>query len=587
MERQQTFKARVLEKQQSFRPLEKQKSFRRGIMETQKSFRRGAMEKNQSFREKKKDSPGKRGDSPLHIASRSGNLLQVKGILSDGNDDRLKELISMQNSDGETALYLAAESGHVEVVCEILKHSDAQTAAIKATNSFDAFHIAARQGHVGIWLGMQPDSVKSLAWRLQNILKELLSFSSGLAMTAGSSNMTALYTAATQGHIDVVNLLLESNPNLAPIARNNGKSALHAAARMGHVEVVKSILTKDPSVCFKTDKKGQTALHVAVKGQNVDIVMELLKSDPSIINLKDGKGDTALHIASKKGYSLVVQSLVTVEGINVNAFNKAGETALDIAEKNGNEAMTTILRDVGAVTAKEHAHPPSPAKQLKQTVSDIKHDVHSQLQQTRKTGIRVQKIKKKIKKLHIEGLNNAINSNTVVAVLIATIAFAAIFTAPGQYVEAEKEGYTIGEANVARHAAFTIFFVSDSLALFISLAVVMVQTSIIVIEQKAKKIMVFIINKLMWLACLFISVAFVSLTYIVVGRKNWWLAWATLGIGAVIMLTTIGSMCYCIILHQVDQKNKRSLRRNSGSKSRSWSVAVDSDSELHKRIYAL
>ncbi|CAA7404566.1 unnamed protein product [Spirodela intermedia] len=560
-----------MEKQQSFRLMEKQKSFRpRMVMESQRSFRVRAMRGQRSFQDKSKgkDGVGKRGDSSLHLASRAGNLLQVQQILSQSDRDHLKGLVSAQNCDGETPLYVAAENGHSQIVHEILGLSDVHSAALKACNGFDSFHIAAKQGHVGV-------------------LKMLLSFSSELAMTVGPSNVTPLYSAAAQGHSDVVNLLLESNASLAKIARNNGKTALHAAARNGHVDIVTSLLRSDPHISLEVDKKGQTAFHVAVKGQNVAMIVELLKADPSVVNVKDLKGNTPLHIAARKAHPLIVKTLTEVEGVEVNAFNRARETPLDILEKNSNEELASVLRDAGGAAARDLAVPPSPAKQLKQTVSDIKHDVQSQLQQTRKTGIRVQKIKKRLKKLHVEGLNNAINSNTIVAVLIATVAFAAIFTVPGEYVEKETSGHSLGEAFIANKSEFIIFFVADSLALFISLAVVVVQTSIIVTEQRAKKHMVSIINKLMWLACLFISVAFVSLTYVVVGRRSSWLAWLTTAMGATIMLTTIGSMCYCIIRHRVEQKNLRNLRRSSVSQSRTWSAAVESDSELHKRIYAL
>ena len=47
-----------------------------------------------------------------------------------------------------------------------------------------------------------------------------------LAMTTNSVNATALDTAATQSHIDIVNLLLEIDASLARIARNNGKTLL-------------------------------------------------------------------------------------------------------------------------------------------------------------------------------------------------------------------------------------------------------------------------------------------------------------------------------------------------------------------------
>lgn len=134
-----------------------------------------------------------------------------------------------------------------------------------------------------------------------DVLVEMLRVFPNLNMTTDSFNSTALHTAATQGHIDVVNLLLDTDSELAKIARNNGKTVLHTAARMGHLEVVKSLLGKDPTIGFRTDKKGQSALHMAVKGQNLEIVQELIKPDPSVLLLEDNKGNTPLHIATWKG----------------------------------------------------------------------------------------------------------------------------------------------------------------------------------------------------------------------------------------------------------------------------------------------
>ncbi|KAL6343253.1 hypothetical protein AAG906_022169 [Vitis piasezkii] len=570
MEKQQSFRG-VMEKQQSFRGLmEKQKSFR-GFMEKQKSFRI-AMERQLSFgggseRKKVKESPGKRGDSHLHLAARAGNLTRVQEIIEKCESSELKALLSKQNQEGETPLYVASENGHALVVSELLEHVDLQTASITANNGYDPFHVATKQGHLGV--------------------EGTFAVFPNLAMTTDSSNSTALHTAAAQGHIDVVHLLLETDPNLAKIARNNGKTVLHSAARMGHLEVLKALVSKDPSIVFRTDKKGQTALHMAVKGQNVEIVHALLKPDPSVMSLEDNKEIQHYILQQERVF---VQCLLSVEGIKMNATNKAGETPLDIAEKFGTQEIASILREAGATNSADHGKPPNAAKQLKQTVSDIKHDVQSQLQQTRQTGVRVQHIAKRLKKLHISGLNNAINSATVVAVLIATVAFAAIFTVPGQYVEVPTKGASLGQAHIARTAAFLIFFVFDSLALFISLAVVVVQTSVVVIEQKAKKQLVFVINKLMWMACLFISIAFISLTYVVVGSHARWLAVCATVIGSVIMLTTIGAMCYCVIVNRIAEAKKRNIRK-AESRSRSFSVSMASESELlnseYRRMYAL
>ncbi|XP_066351793.1 ankyrin repeat-containing protein At5g02620-like isoform X1 [Miscanthus floridulus] len=590
MERQSSIRLGALEKLKSFRGMEKQKSFR-GIM---------------SLERRSRDSPGKRGDTPLHLAARSGSVAHAQRILAELDRALVAEMAARQNQDGETPLYVAAEKGHAEVVREILKVSDVQTAGIKASNSFDAFHIAAKQGHLGhseLQICNRPSAFKAnnsllpFLGYFAEVLKEMLQALPALAMTTNSVNATALDTAAILGHVDIVNLLLETDASLARIARNNGKTVLHSAARMGHVEVVRSLLNKDPGIGLRTDKKGQTALHMASKGHNAEIVVELLKPDVSVIRIEDNKGNRPLHVATRKGNIIIVQTLLSVEGIDVNAVNRSGETAFAIAEKMNNEELVNILKEAGGETAKQQVHPPNSAKQLKQTVSDIRHDVQSQIKQTRQTKMQVNQIKKRLEKLHIGGLNNAINSNTVVAVLIATVAFAAIFTVPGNFVEDLTQappGMSLGQAYVASNPAFIIFLVFDALALFISLSVVVVQTSLIVVERRAKKRMVFVMNKLMWLACLFISVAFIALTYVVVGRDDWWLAWCTMVIGTVIMLTTLGSMCYCIITHRLEEKNTRKIRKKaSASQSRgSWSRSVDSDeeilnSEYKTKMYAL
>ncbi|XP_014494814.1 ankyrin repeat-containing protein At5g02620-like [Vigna radiata var. radiata] len=523
---------------------------------------------------------GKRDDTPLHSATRAGNLSVLKDTVSGTEGGELRALLTKQNHAGETVLYVAAEYGYVDMVREMIQYYDLAGAGIKARNGFDALHIAAKQGDL-------------------DIVKILMEAHSELSMTVDPSNTTALHTTALQGHIEIVKFLLEAGGSLATIARSNGKTALHSAARNGHVEVVKALLEKEPAIATRTDKKGQTALHMAVKGQNLEVVKELIKADPSTVNMVDNKGSTPLHIATRKGRAQIVKLLLGQTETDSLAVNKSGETALDTAEKTGNSEVKDILLEHGVRSAKTLKTQPATttARELKQTVSDIKHEVHHQLEHTHQTRRGVQGIAKRINKLHAEGLNNAINSTTVVAILIATVAFAAIFTVPGQFADDPKDippgsGMSIGEANIASQAAFLIFFVFDSIALFISLAVVVVQTSVVIIENKAKKQMMAIINKLMWLACVLISVAFLALSFVVVGKDEKWLAIGVTVIGTTIMATTLGTMCYWVIRHRIEASNLRSIRKSSmGSRSRSFSVSVMSDSELqnneHKILYAI
>ncbi|XP_016468402.1 ankyrin repeat-containing protein At5g02620-like [Nicotiana tabacum] len=520
---------------------------------------------------------GKRDDSSMHAAARAGNIVAIREILEKTEEEELAELIIKQNSAGETALYVAAEYGYYQSVREMIHYYDLVAAGIKARNGYDALHIAAKQGDL-------------------DVVKVLMEAHPELSMTVDVSNTTALHTTANQGHIEVVNYLLEAESSLATIAKSNGKTALHSAARNGHVQVLKALLSKEPGIATRMDKKGQTALHMAVKGQNLEVVEELIRADPSLINMVDNKGNTALHIAARKGRDQIVKLLLVQNETDTRVVNRTNETVLDTAEKLGQAEIVTIFQEHGVQSARSiKPQATNPARELKQTVSDIKHGVHYQLETTRLTRRRIQDIAKRVYKMHAEGLNNAINSTTVVAVLIATVAFGAIFQINGQWVDDPDDippDHSLGEANIGPNPAFLVFFVFDSISLFIALAVVVVQTTIVVIESRAKKKMMSIINKLMWVACLFVSVAYLSLSYVVVGDDNLWMPILVSIIGASIMATTIGTMCYWVVMNRIRSSNKRSIRRNSlASRSRSWSASVLSDSDAlnneYKKIYAI
>lgn len=535
-------------------------------------------------------------DTELHVAARAGNLERVKQILCgtagegdpfDHNHDSVvmiaeiadkvqRDLIAAQNDLGETSFYIAAGYGHVDIIKELLKYIDFEAASVKTQSGYDALHIAAKHGHLDIVL-------------------ELLRFCPTLSTTNDLSNSTPLYSAAIQGHLDIVNALLEVDKKLIKIARSNGKTALHSAARLGHLEVIKVLLGNDPEITARKDNKGQTALQMAVKGKSVDVVEELLRANPSVINLQDNKGNTALHITTRKWRVQIVKELLSCPDINVNAVNKLEETALDIAEKlpcaEYASEIKDALREAGAKSAK-NINQPKEIRQLTKTVSDIKHGVETQFMQTVKTDKRVTGIAKKLRKMHREGILNATNSVTVVALLIAAIAFAALFTVPGQYKGA---GPDAGEAIIADKIEFKIFFIFDSLALFISLAVVVVPISLVAWETKAQQRVVIIINKLMWLASICISVSFIALSYIVVRQHAKWAAIAVTVVGGSIMLTTLATMCYFVIRHQIKNykdRSQRKIRRSSRSRSYSWSIySEQSDSDVcksdYEKIYAL
>ncbi|KAK4406148.1 Ankyrin repeat-containing protein ITN1 [Sesamum angolense] len=537
---------------------------------------------------------GRHNDTELHLAAQRGDLAAVKQILDEINcqmegsssgadfDQEVAEIrasvVNEVNELGETALYTAAERGHIDVVKELLNLMEDMFTLQPHVNYCILFVFQDSVGLCSIlyWSLERSVNVPSICLA---IVQVLLDHDPGLIKNIGPSNATPLITSASRGHSAVVNELLSKDCSLLEISRSNGKNALHLAARQGHVDIVKALLDKDPQLARRTDKKGQTALHMAVKGVNSEVVKLLLEADAAIVMLPDKFGNTALHIATRKKRAEIVSELLRLPDTNVNALNRDHKTALDIAEDLPLSEESSEIREClcryGAVRANELNQP---RDELRKTVTQIKKDVHIQLEQTKRTNKNVHGIAKELRKLHREGINNATNSVTVVAVLFATVAFAAIFTVPG----GDDDN---GMAVVVSSASFKIFFIFNAIALFTSLAVVVVQITLVRGETKAERRVVVVINKLMWLASVCTSVAFMASSYIVVGRKHKWAAILVTVVGGVIMAGVLGTMTYYV----VKSKRTRSMRKrekHARSGSNSWHHSEFSDSDID-RIYAL
>ncbi|KAL2485314.1 Ankyrin repeat family protein [Abeliophyllum distichum] len=519
---------------------------------------------------------GRHNDTELHLAAQKGDVAAVRQILGEIDEQMLQTttgaefdaelaeirsaLVNEVNELGETPLFTAAERGYIDVVKELLPYTTKEGITSKNKSRFDPLHIAASQGH-------------------HAIVQILLEHDPGLSKTVGQSNATPLISAATKGHLAVVNELLLKDSSLLEIPKSNGKNALHLAARQGHVDIVKALLEKDTQLARRTDKKGQTALHMAVKGVRCEVVKLLLQADAAIVMLPDKFGYTALHVATRKKRAEIVNELLLLRDTNVNALTRDHKTALDIAENLPLSEETSEIKDCltryGAVRANELNQP---RDELRKTVSEIKKNVHTQLEQARKTNKNMNGIAKELRKLHREGINNATNSVTVVAVLFATVAFAAIFTVPG----GDDDN---GMAVMVSSPSFKIFFISNAIALFTSLAVVVVQITVVRGEIKSERRVVEVINKLMWLASVCTTVAFIASSYIVVGRHNKWAAILVTIIGGVTMAGVLGTMTYYVVKSRRIRKGRKK-EKYSRSGTNSWHHSDYSESEVNP-IYAI
>lgn len=122
----------------------------------------------------------------------------------------------------------------------------------------------------------------------------------------------------------------------------------------------------------------------------------------------------------------------------------------------------------------------------------------------------------------VKSLTQTYTSNTsLVAILMATITFAAAFTLPGGYSnDSGSEGLPV----MARKLAFQAFLISDTLAMCSSLAVAFI--CILARWEDLEFLLYYrsFTKKLMWFAYMATTIAFATGLYTVLAPKMMWLA---------------------------------------------------------------
>ncbi|XP_071964995.1 uncharacterized protein [Antedon mediterranea] len=231
----------------------------------------------------------------LHLAAEGGHTEVVSVLLDAG------ALPNEENADGMTAIHLAAKSGHVKVLDALKNRIDFKSPS--RMTGLGALHISAQYGQV--------DFVRELLQKVPATIKsEAPSGALNKDMPLSDSGLTPLHLASFSGHEGVVRLLLNS-PNVQPDTPtyNTGIIPLHLASQSGHLAVAGLLLSKSTNQLHIKDKKGRTCLHIAASNGHYEMVA-LLLGQGSDINTCDKNGLTALHYASKVGFLKVVKLLV-------------------------------------------------------------------------------------------------------------------------------------------------------------------------------------------------------------------------------------------------------------------------------------
>ncbi|KAJ7444220.1 ankyrin repeat domain-containing protein [Mycena latifolia] len=156
--------------------------------------------------------------------------------------------------------------------------------------------------------------------------------------------LTALCTASSNGHIHLVQLLIDAGAKINSWDVHYG-NALDVASLNGHKSVVQLLIEKGADVNLQEGYYGNALQAASLNGHKS--VVQLLIEKGVDVNAQGGYYGNALQAASINGHKPVVQLLIKKDA-DVNAQGGQYGNALLAASENGHESVVQFLIEKGA-----------------------------------------------------------------------------------------------------------------------------------------------------------------------------------------------------------------------------------------------
>lgn len=262
------------------------------------------------------------GDTPLYHASRNGHVDTVRALLDFGAS-------STSGPDGTTPLQIASLFGHKQVVEMLLQAGPKDIVNHANLDGFTALHSAAQNGSIEVL--------------------NLLLDANGPFSAKTPKGVTPLHVATWHSHIDFVHRLLLVGATYDD-ADSNGNTPLFAAAEKGNLRLVDMLLEAGANAMWRSNE-GNTALHFACRQPNIKVVERILKSraDPQAAARDQWR---PLHVAILHGHRDVANHLFSLDRSSEKT-NSATTTSLSMLDMSRalTEAEPQLSVSWGCLTA--------------------------------------------------------------------------------------------------------------------------------------------------------------------------------------------------------------------------------------------
>lgn len=156
-----------------------------------------------------------------------------------------------------------------------------------------------------------------------------------------------LMTAVENENLPGIQSLIDIYVDVNGTTGDWDRTALMGAASFGHSNIIQLLINTGADVDMQ-DRMGQTALMNAAANYYLDPIKVLMNSGADL-ELTDNNGQTALMIAVMNGNFSIVESLIN-RGADVNFPNMDGYTPFMIAANNDDRDILQLLMDNDAST---------------------------------------------------------------------------------------------------------------------------------------------------------------------------------------------------------------------------------------------
>ncbi|KAL1191311.1 Ankyrin repeat-containing protein ITN1 [Cardamine amara subsp. amara] len=322
----------------------------------------------------------------------------------------------------------------------------------------------------------------------------------------------------------------DTDPNLTDTM--NGWSPLHFAAMKGSIETLKEFLDKAPSSFDSVTRgKKETVFHIAARHKKNEAFIFMAKSAKlgHLLYQLYVEENNVFHVAASVGSIELVSYIIRETKIKVTTKNKNGFAAVDLLNEDGEDfiLLSSALRSGNFEIQVIYEF-----KDLKKQIKKLQSKV------TPKEEFEMQ----------LEALQSARNTITIVAVLIASVTFTCGINPPGGLYQ--DKGPLIGTSVAVRTLAFKMFSISNSIALFTSMCMVILLQSIIPYRVYSLRKFLVITHWMMWVAVAPMSSAYVAAASVTLPPQHFgqtkWLHYTTLAIAT---LTLGGLFVYLQFKH--------------------------------------